>query len=677
MAAGFLLALLFPLLLSGVLPSSSLHSSPLLIPSDASALLDFKLKADLKGNKLLGFSSNSSSGFCKWFGVRCRGNRVVRFACEGMGLDGTFAPATLTRLDQLRALSLQGNSLAGPIPDLSGLVNLKILYLDHNIFSGLVPPSISTLRRLKIVDLSSNNLTGAIPASFDRMGRLYYLRLDSNRLTGSVPPLNQTTLRIFNVSHNALSGPIPVTAALSRFRRTAFRSNPDLCGEIIHRECRPVQPFFRPSPATPTPPPLPPSQNAQLHNGGGGGYNSDKKPKKAERKRHILIVGLSTGFFVLICSALCFAMAASRRSKSKESFPSSPGPKIAMDTDAVMRIEQESCELEEKVRRVQEVMGKSGSLVFPAGEAQGYTLEQLLRASAELLGRGTMGTTYKAVLDNRLIVCVKRLDAGRMRGTGKEEFERHMGSVAGLRHPNLVPLRAYFQAKEERLLVYDYQPNGSLSSLIHGSKSSRAKPLHWTSCLKIAEDVGQGLSYIHQAWRLVHGNLKSSNVLLGPDFEACISDYCLSVHASPFPDDDPPNSGPSSSAACYAAPEARKPNRHHQPTSKSDVYSYGVVLMELLTGKHPSEHPPGSMEDDAVADWVRWSRGDGGGGDEEEENGRHKLEMILEVAMACRAASPEQRPTMWQVLKMIQEIKDAAAAVMDDEENDLLTTADP
>ena len=80
----------------------------------------------------------------------------------------------------------------------------------------------------------------------------------------------------------------------------------------------------------------------------------------------------------------------------------------------------------------------------------------------------SIGTTYKAVLDNRLIVCVKRLDAGKLAGTSHEQFERHMESVGGLRHPNLVPLRAYYQAKDERLLVYDYQPNGSLFSLIHG-----------------------------------------------------------------------------------------------------------------------------------------------------------------------------------------------------------------
>lgn len=163
--------------------------------------------------------------------------------------------------------------------------------------------------------------------------------------------------------------------------------------------------------------------------------------------------------------------------------------------------------------------------------------------------------------------------------------------------------------------------------------------------MKIAEDVAQGLSYIHQAWRLVHGNLKLSNVLLGSDFEACLSDYCLSALSHRLPDGTIPDS------AAYEPPEIRKLN--YQPTAKSDVYSYGVLLLELLTGKAASEHPH-LMPDDMVK-WVKSIR-DNGGGDTEDK----RLIMLVEVAIECRANSPEQRPSMFQILKMIQEIKEAA-----------------
>ena len=158
--------------------------------------------------------------------------------------------------------------------------------------------------------------------------------------------------------------------------------------------------------------------------------------------------------------------------------------------------------------------------------------------------------------------------------------------------------------------------------------------------MKIAEDVAQGLAYIHQTSNLVHGNLKSANVLLGADFEACITDYCLAMLADTSSGENP------DSAACKA-PETRKASR--RATSKSDVYAFGVLLLELLTGKHPSQHPylvPADM-----LDWVRTVRDDGSGDD-------NQLGMLTEVASVCSLTSPEQRPAMWQVLKMIQEIKD-------------------
>ncbi|XP_022641934.1 probable inactive receptor kinase At5g67200 [Vigna radiata var. radiata] len=123
---------------------------------------------------------------------------------------------------------------------------------------------------------------------------------------------------------------------------------------------------------------------------------------------------------------------------------------------------------EVKVRRMKEAH-RSGKLVFCCGEVQQYTLEMLMRASAELLGRGSVGTAYKRVLDSRLILTVKRLDGGKSGESDGVVFQRHMEAVGRLRHPNLVPLRAYFQAKVERLVIYDYQPNDSIFNLVDGS----------------------------------------------------------------------------------------------------------------------------------------------------------------------------------------------------------------
>ncbi|XP_071731419.1 probable inactive receptor kinase At5g67200 [Rutidosis leptorrhynchoides] len=620
---------------------------------EALSIISFKSKADLH-NKL---PYTTISTHCKWLGVQCDPNgKVTRLILENLTLTGTFEPNTLTRLDQLRVLSLQSNSLTGPIPDLTPLINLKTLFLDHNLFTGSIPPSLTSLHRLRTLDLSFNKLTGPLPVHLTNLDRLNYLRLDSNHFTGSIPPLNQSSLQIFNVSSNQLTGPVPVTSTLANFSTSSFESNPGLCGVIVRTQCNFIGPFFGKNssstpPSSPPRPQSPPSlgQSAQLQAIKTATHSNSKK-----NKRLALILGFSAAVTVFIISIMCVMISinsSSEKKKRNSVMSSSEIMDMAAAADAaadVIRME-EANELEQKVKKLQEgiAQGRSGNLIFCAGETQVYTLEQLMRASAELLGRGTIATTYKAVLDNRLIVCVKRLDAVRLSGTSKETFERHMEAVGGLRHPNLVPLRAYFQAKDERLLVYDYQPNGSLFSLIHGSKSTRAKPLHWTSCLKIAEDVAQGLSYIHQAWRLVHGNLKLTNVLLGSDFEACLSDYCLSVLTERLLEGTDPDS------AAYEPPETRKLNQ--QPTTKSDVYSFGVLLLELLTGKPAAEHP--HLMPDEMVTWVKSVRGISGGDAED-----NRLIMLVEVAIVCTVSSPEKRPTMFQVIKMIQEIKEAVVA---------------
>lgn len=635
--------------------SSSLNSTkPASHHRDAYSLLLFKSKADLWDK--LGFFSNKSSSFCQWWGVTCYGNKVVRLVIEDLYLGGQLAPDSVNKLDQLRVLSLKNTSLTGPLPDLSGLVNLKSLFLDHNSFSGSFPLSVLELHRLRTLDFSFNNLTGPIPHGLVLSDRLIYLRLDSNRFNGAVPALNQSSLHSFNVSVNNLTGAVPVTAVLLRFGISSFLKNPNLCGEIVHKECNPRSKFFNLSPPEKAPPPPPPFPHGQMADFRGAGLS---RPSHSKHSRFAVILGFLLAALVLFISVGCLIAAVKRRRDNKDKEKGKESTAVVAsdaaetaEVAAAIQMEQES-ELEEKVKKLQ--AAKSGSLVFCAGEAHVYTMDQLMTASAELLGRGTVGTTYKALLDSRLIVTVKRLDAIRLAGVGREKFERHMESVGALGHPNLVPLRAYFQAKEERLLIYDYLPNGSLSSLVHGTKSSRAKPLHWTSCLKIAEDVAQGLSYIHQAWQLVHGNLKSSNVLLGPDFEACISDYCLVALATnpPLTSNDAQEEA---DAIAYKAPEARHKSLSYQSV-KADVYSFGILLLELLTGKQPSKLPVLPL--DEMMEFVRKVREEG------EKNGnwredRDKFGMLTEVAVACSLASPEQRPTMWQVLKMLQEIKEAA-----------------
>lgn len=461
------------LLAAAVVPAAA---PPPTIPHDAAALLAFKAVADLDHRLRFPLRINH----CRWPGVRCSNatsDRVVRLVLDGRALRGGLS---LQGLEQLRVLSLSRNALAGPLPDLSPFLNLKSLFLSSNAFSGPFPSSLLHLPRLRTLDLSFNNFSGGLPPALSSLPRLSALRLHSNRFSGLVPSFNQSTLRSLNLSHNLLSGPVPATATLFRLGAAALAGNPGLCGEVVSKPCPVHIPFFSSgaAAATPSHPPLPPPAAAAAATEQLQGLVMS--PPSGKRHRHAAAIGgFAAGVALVVVLLVGFSLALKRMHKRRRlprvSSPTAatsamlsppPQPESLHDFAGSGDSRSEKAAAARNAERIEAV--KSGTLVFCAGEAPGYTLDQLMRASAEMLGRGTMGTTYKAVMDGHLIVGVKRLDAGLMAGVGREAFDRHMGAVGNLRHPNLVPLRAFFQAKEERLLVYEYQPNGSLHSLIHG-----------------------------------------------------------------------------------------------------------------------------------------------------------------------------------------------------------------
>ncbi|CAA0188994.1 unnamed protein product [Arabidopsis thaliana] len=599
--------------------------------SDVEALLSLKSSID---------PSNSISwrgtDLCNWQGVReCMNGRVSKLVLEYLNLTGSLNEKSLNQLDQLRVLSFKANSLSGSIPNLSGLVNLKSVYLNDNNFSGDFPESLTSLHRLKTIFLSGNRLSGRIPSSLLRLSRLYTLNVEDNLFTGSIPPLNQTSLRYFNVSNNKLSGQIPLTRALKQFDESSFTGNVALCGDQIGSPCG-----ISPAPsAKPTPIP---------------------KSKKSKAKLIGIIAGSVAGGVLILILLLTLLIVCWRRKRRNQAPREDRKGKGIAEAEGATTAETER-DIERKDRGFSWERGEEGAvgtLVFLGTSDSGetvvrYTMEDLLKASAETLGRGTLGSTYKAVMESGFIVTVKRLKNARY--PRMEEFKRHVEILGQLKHPNLVPLRAYFQAKEERLLVYDYFPNGSLFTLIHGTRASGSgKPLHWTSCLKIAEDLASALLYIHQNPGLTHGNLKSSNVLLGPDFESCLTDYGLSTLHDPDSVEET-----SAVSLFYKAPECRDPRK--ASTQPADVYSFGVLLLELLTGRTPFQDLVQEYGSD-ISRWVRAVR------EEETESGEEptssgneaseeKLQALLSIATVCVTIQPDNRPVMREVLKMVRDAR--------------------
>ncbi|KAJ6768903.1 LEUCINE-RICH REPEAT RECEPTOR-LIKE PROTEIN KINASE PXC1 [Salix koriyanagi] len=403
---------------------------------DAEALFTLKSAID----PLNSLSWQQGIDVCKWQGVKeCKNGRVTKLVVEYQNLSGILDAKILNQLDQLRVLSFKGNSLSGQIPSLSGLVNLKSLFLQTNNFSGNFPDSITGLHRLKVIVLAQNQISGPIPASLLKLSRLYVLYIEDNKFSGAIPPLNQTSLRFFNVSNNQLSGQIPATSSLIRFNTSSFTGNFNLCGVQIQKPCKNLNLGPSPSPTSPTSKPS--SKHSKIIKIVAGSAGGKDGPSVVE-VRNKGVAGSERGG----------EASGGGGSGSGSGMAGNSGRKqggLAWEGEGL------------------------GSLVFlGAGDQQMcYSLEDLLKASAETLGRGTVGSTYKAVLESGFIVTVKRLRDSRY--PRLDEFGRHMELLGRLRHPSLVPLRAYFQAREERLLVYDYFPNGSLFSLLHGGRGKK------------------------------------------------------------------------------------------------------------------------------------------------------------------------------------------------------------
>ncbi|GFQ02737.1 probable receptor-like protein kinase at1g80640 [Phtheirospermum japonicum] len=216
-----------------------------------------------------------------------------------------------------------------------------------------------------------------------------------------------------------------------------------------------------------------------------------------------------------------------------------------------------------------------------------------------ILGVGGFGCVYRGKLEGDYYVAVKRLSV--VLGTVDDafrEFQTEVDLLSKIQHPNIISLLGYSVHDETRLLVYELMQNGSLETQLHGA--SRGSALTWHLRMKIALDVARGLEYLHEHChpQVIHRDLKSSNILLDSNFNAKLSDFGLAVLNGPQNKNNIKLSG----TLGYVAPEYLLDGKL---TDKSDVYGFGVVLLELLLGRKPMEKvAPPAAQCQSIVTWA-------------------------------------------------------------------------
>ncbi|KAM0936888.1 putative protein kinase RLK-Pelle-LRR-III family [Dioscorea sansibarensis] len=563
------------------------------------------------------FAANWSGRHCSvnsssWLGLQCINNRVVSISLPGLGLSGLIGdPLILANLTELTRLSLGNNSISGTMMNFS-----------YN-------------QKLTSIDLSLNSFNGPISASVTILNVLQSLHLNRNQFDGSIPPLNQSTLRSFDVSFNSLSGEIPSTITLRSFGPRAYFGNPDLCGVPTYKSC---------------------VISEEKHN----------KIKEFLLKPSLISILIILDIILLLVQAYSLYVFY-KKSHNKDQRQKTNDNAKTTTTTTTTTTSTSSCytDMMMHVDRQMKVTLMNGS------EDENLDLKELLQSPAEGLGKGNFGSCYKTMMDSGRPLVVKRLR--NLRPLSHEEFSKHMQSVNVLQHPNLHPILGYHFSNEEKLLISAFATNGNLFNRIHGGRGGNRRAFQWNTRLEVAKGVAKGMAYLHKMttndshdtnFIIPHGNLKASNVLLDHNDTPLLTDYALTPL---FP---PPLAA--NFMLAYKSPEYL---RWRKVSNKSDVWSYGCLLVELITGKFPKySSPEGGNNGVDLGNWIHKAVR------EEWTNEVFDLEIsgmrkaykgmytLLQVALRCCERPPEKRPEMEEVVEEVVAIKPCTADEDEDED---------
>ncbi|XP_034215779.1 LRR receptor-like serine/threonine-protein kinase FEI 1 isoform X2 [Prunus dulcis] len=469
-------------------------------------------------------------------------------------------------------------------------LRVSSINLPYMQLGGTISPSIGKLSRLQRLALHQNSLHGSIPNEITNCPELRALYLRANYLQGGIPSAigNLSHLTILDLSSNLLKGAIPSSIGRLAQLHSLNLSTNFFSGEI---------PDF-----------------GVLSTFGNKSFigNLDLCGQQVHKPCHT-----SLGFPAVLPHA----------ESDEAAVPTKRSSHYIKDTKLITfhgDMPYPSCEIIEKLESLDE---------------------------EDVVGSGGFGTVYRMVMNDCGTFAVKRID--RSREGCDQVFERELEILGSIKHINLVNLRGYCRLPTSKLLIYDYLAMGSLDGFLH-EQGLEERPLNWNARLRIALGSARGIAYLHHdcSPKIVHRDIKSSNILLDENLEPRVSDFGL---AKLLVDEDAHVTTVVAGTFGYLAPEYLQSGR---ATQKSDVYSFGVLLLELVTGKRPTD-PTFVKRGLNVVGWMNTLL---------RENRLHDLvdkrctdadsetvEAILEIAARCTDANPDDRPSMNQVLQLLEQ----------------------
>ncbi|XP_010555906.1 PREDICTED: probably inactive leucine-rich repeat receptor-like protein kinase At3g28040 isoform X2 [Tarenaya hassleriana] len=555
----------------------------------------------------------------------------------------TRIPPELGFLQNLTVLDLRHSSLSGSIPaNICESRSLEILQLDGNSLIGPIPEGIGNCLSLNLLSLSHDHLTGPIPKSLSNLHQLRILKLESNELSGEIPPElgKLQNLLAVNISYNRLVGKLPGGIVFQSLDQSAIQGNLGICSPLLKGPCR-----------LNVPKPLVIDPNSD-------GNNNDHSPRDRSidgsgngRFHHGMFLSVSA--IIAISAAILIASGVIIISLLNASVRR----RLAFVDNALESIFSGSSRSGSMAAgKLVLLNARSSSSSSLSATEFSRNPEFFLNKAAEV-GEGVFGTVYRATLgEEGSVLAVKKLDPSTILHN-PEDFDRQVRILAKVKHENLVPIKGYFWTPDLQLLVSEYIPNGNLQSKLHVRDPS-SPPLSWAARFRIILGTAKGLAYLHHSFRppIVHFNLKPTNILLDKDNNPKISDFGLTRLLTKH-DRNTMNNNRFQNALGYVAPELECESL--RVNEKCDVYGFGVLILELVTGRRPVEYGEHSFV--VLSDHVRVLLEQGNALEcvdpTMDEFSEDEVLPVLKLALVCTSQVPSNRPTMAEIVQILHVIK--------------------